>query len=281
MLDPKSLSQPDDSGELAPKKPPSSARVEANRRNASRSNRQKTPRGKKNSSRNARKHNLLTSQRSPVASDSISTGASARTTLRRSRTGKPGEGIKRDVAVSADNKPSTVSSASPPKIRKPPRVEFDNPSLFAGLTRAFGTNDRDSIFQLLIQVVLTNGSHQDDPQVWNCLLATLHDIAPKDALEGLLAVQMAGVHQLAMAFLARAVEGQSHEGIDANVNRANKLLRTFTAQMEALNRHRGKITQPMVVGNVNIADGGQAIVGSVNHPGPGKASKDDEEKKVG
>ena len=68
---------------------------------------------------------------------------------------------------------------------------------------------------------------------------------------------------------------------DANVNRANKLLRTLTAQMEALNRHRGKITQPMVVGNVNTADGGQAIVGSVNHPGPGKASKDDEEKKVG
>lgn len=51
--------------------------------------------------------------------------------------------------------------------------------------------------------------------------------------------------------------------------------------MEALNRHRGKITQPMVVGNVNIADGGQAIAGSVNHPGPGKASKDDEGKKVG
>jgi hypothetical protein len=69
--------------------------------------------------------------------------------------------------------------------------------------------------------------------------------------------------------------------LDANVNRANKLLRTFMAQMEALNRHRGKIIQPMVVGNVNIADGGQAIVGPVNHPGPGKVSNENGEKKAG
>ena len=103
MLDPKSLSQPDDSGELAPKKPLSSGGVEANRRNASRSTGSKTTRGKKNSSRNARKHKLLTSQRSPVALDSISDRSSARTTLRRSRTGKRGEGIKRDVAVSAND----------------------------------------------------------------------------------------------------------------------------------------------------------------------------------
>ena len=85
-----------------------------------------------------------------------------------------------------------------------------------------------------------------------------------------------------MSFLARAAfQGQTPEGIDANVNRANKLLRIFMAQMEALDRHCGKIAQPVVVGNVNIADGGQAIVGSVNHSGPGKASKDDEEEKVG
>ena len=36
-----------------------------------------------------------------------------------------------------------------------------------------------------------------------------------------------------------------------------------------------------IVGNVNVNDGGQAIVGAVNHPGPGKVSKDNEEKKVG
>ena len=56
------------------------------------------------------------------------------------------------------------------------------------------------------------------------------------------------------------------QGVDANVNRAVRLLRTFTAQMEGLNRHRGKGGQQMVVGNVNVNDGGQAIVGTVNKP---------------
>lgn len=62
---------------------------------------------------------------------------------------------------------------------------------------------------------------------------------------------------------------------DRNMNRATKLLRTFTTQMEALNRPCGKIGQPVVVGNVNVSDGGQAIVGPVSHDGSGKASPKD------
>jgi hypothetical protein len=93
--------------------------------------------------------------------------------------------------------------------------------------------------------------------------------------------KMIGVHTLAMECLRRAsLEGQSFEGIDGNVNRAVRLLRTFTALTEALNRHRGKVGHQMVVGNVNVSDGGQAIVGPLSHPGPGKVSTEDEAKKV-
>lgn len=139
-------------------------------------------------------------------------------------------------------------------------------------------------WELLKQVLFTvpnfDTNKLDDSAL--CVMPILRGLAPKDTLEGLLAAQMVGVHQLTMSFLARAVfQGQTPEGIDANVNRASKLLRTFMAQMDTLDRHRGKITQPMVVGNVNIADGGQAIVGPVNHPGPGKVPKGDEEEKVG
>ena len=62
MLDPKTCRQPDTPGESVPKKPPSAAGVEANRRNSRRSPGPKTTQGKKNSSRNARKHNLLTKE---------------------------------------------------------------------------------------------------------------------------------------------------------------------------------------------------------------------------
>lgn len=60
MLDPKLLPQPDDAVEPAPQKPPSAAKAEASRSNSRRSTGPKTPQGKKNSSRNARKHGLLT-----------------------------------------------------------------------------------------------------------------------------------------------------------------------------------------------------------------------------
>jgi hypothetical protein len=60
MPDPRSLPQAENPGESAPKKSTSSAKVEANRRNAKWSTGPKTPRGKKHSSRNAITHGLVT-----------------------------------------------------------------------------------------------------------------------------------------------------------------------------------------------------------------------------
>ena len=139
----------------------------------------------------------------------------------------------------------------------------------------FATHNQDSSQVLVSQVanLLLNAGKLDVKNVkW--ALNTICGMGPKDELEGLLAVQMIGVHSLAMECLRRASrEGQTPDGIDANINHATKLLRTFTAQMEALNRHRGKIGQ-MVVGNVNVSDGGQAIVGQVSRDGQGAPTED-------
>jgi hypothetical protein len=102
-------------------------------------------------------------------------------------------------------------------------------------------------------------------QHWNPLVAALHGIHPRDELEGLLAVQMVTVHNLAMEFLGRAaMKEQPTPGVDLNVNRATRLLRTFTAQIEVLNRYRGKGEQKMIVEHVHVHKGGQAMVGQVN-----------------
>jgi len=45
------------------------------------------------------------------------------------------------------------------------------------------------------------------------------------------------------------------------------LLRTYTAQVEALARLRRGGEQRVIVQHVNVNEGGQAIVGAVNHPG--------------
>lgn len=91
---------------------------------------------------------------------------------------------------------------------------------------------------------------------------------------------MTGVHSLAMQCLKRASHSPNLETLDARINRATKLLRKFTTQMETLDRHRGKIGQQMVVENVNVNEGGQAIVGPVSHNGHGKTSAKDDKNKV-
>ena len=152
-----------------------------------------------------------------------------------------------------------------------------------GNLRIFGTNNRDSTLALTRQVIALakNVAGERDLQNLKYAMAIINGIGPRDELEGLLAVQMIGVHGLAVECLRLAsLRDQTEEGLDANINRATKLLRTFTTQMEALNRHRGKVGQPMVVGNVNVNEGGQAIVGAVRQDRSGKASREDDTDKV-
>ncbi len=56
---------------------------------------------------------------------------------------------------------------------------------------------------------------------------------------------------------------QTDTGVELYVNRANKLLRTFTAQMEALKKHRSTGEQHVTVEHVTVQNGGQAVVGTV------------------
>src|SRR4051812_41846715 len=63
----------------------------------------------------------------------------------------------------------------------------------------------------------------------NAALAAVTGIAPQDEAEAMLAAQMVGVHWLAMTMLQRAaLEQPSFEIYDSIVNRATKLLRTYT-----------------------------------------------------
>jgi len=95
--------------------------------------------------------------------------------------------------------------------------------------------------------------------------ALLAQIGPKDAVEGMLAVQMIGAHSAAMRCLSLASQDdQTFEGREVNYNRAVKLMRVYSAQVEALNKHRNKAKQTVVVKHVHVHEGGQAIVGSVS-----------------
>jgi hypothetical protein len=102
----------------------------------------------------------------------------------------------------------------------------------------------------------------------NAAIAFIGEIEPKDSVEFFLASQMFAVHDLAMTMATRAaIPDQNVDGIDRNINRITKLMRTFTTQIEALSKHRNKGKQKITVQHVNVNDGGQAVVGDINQGG--------------
>lgn len=121
--------------------------------------------------------------------------------------------------------------------------------------------------ELLLGQVGNCFSHAFEKYAANASTGAIHGIAPRDELEAMLAVQMLATHNTAMEMLRRALI-PDQPCADEMVNRSTKLLRTFTAQMEALNRHRGKGQQKMTVEHVHVHQGGQAIVGPVNQSPP-------------
>src|SRR3569832_2203994 len=134
------------------------------------------------------------------------------------------------------------------------------------LVEATGTLDislSEHLFYQLAQSTWTNKGGEASAQY--AYVAMLRVIAPKDEVEGMLAAQMVSIHNMAMECSKRAMlAGQTAHGVTENLNRVNKLMRTFTTQLEALGRYRNKGAQKVTVEHVHINNGGQAIVGNVN-----------------
>ncbi|WP_051544655.1 hypothetical protein [Sulfitobacter mediterraneus] len=97
------------------------------------------------------------------------------------------------------------------------------------------------------------------------MLAAIKELAPRDAVERMLAVQMAATH-VAMVRAGRWLAlADTVEKATAYNSNYTKLARTYTAQMEALRKHRNGGKQTVTVQHVNVEGGGQAIVGNVHN----------------
>jgi hypothetical protein len=149
----------------------------------------------------------------------------------------------------------------------------EDPLLVVKMSETLGTPDCDLQGHLLNQAVqafpgtvFTDGADNDKvAEAANKAMAALSGIQPRDEIEGMLAVQTIGVHNMAMEAMKLAMlGGQTFEGRRINVEYATKMLRTFVMQVEALRKYRTGGPQKMVVEHVNVSEGGQAIVGTVN-----------------
>ena len=96
----------------------------------------------------------------------------------------------------------------------------------------------------------------------NAALAMIEAAAPKDEIEGALAVQMACTHTAAMAILAK-LDCASDRQVAAIGSAAARLFRAYATQVEVLRRLRNGGQQFVYVHHVHVNDGGQAIIGNV------------------
>src|SRR5882757_6700154 len=101
----------------------------------------------------------------------------------------------------------------------------------------------------------------------NSALPLIEGAAPKDEIEGALAVQMACTHIAAMALLARLQDGYPTERRTALfATAAARLFRVYVSQVEALRRLRNGGSQFVRVEHVHVNEGGQAMIGNVRSP---------------
>jgi hypothetical protein len=148
----------------------------------------------------------------------------------------------------------------------------------AALQKIFGTKHPEMAEALLghcLKVLMSSEASDDHPGSDERLfmLAAVEEIKPRDALERMLAVQMAATHVAMIRQGRRMAHAEQLPQFEAHERAYNKLARTFTAQVEALRKHRTGGKQTVTVQHVNVSEGGQAIVGNVQARGRGNDGK--------
>ena len=138
------------------------------------------------------------------------------------------------------------------------------------LLSAFGTADPGFANLMLTGIVNagcdTRQAGSPEAGEINKVLAAATGIGARDEIEGMLATQMVATHVAAIKVLRQLKGSDAITQQNSNGNLAVKLMRTFTMQLEALQRYRGKGQQKVTVEHVHVNAGGQAIVGTTVHP---------------
>lgn len=151
--------------------------------------------------------------------------------------------------------------------KKEKRTTQEIQELLDGLGEALTVNSggRSDKFGWMVYDQLSKSCYKDTNifEAVKHICTELKGIAPKDQIEGMLATQMIATHHAALDNFAIAAESETIDIRVAALSSATKLTRTYAAQMEALNRYRGKGQQKMTVEHVHINSNVQAIIGNV------------------
>ncbi|WP_347311461.1 hypothetical protein [Defluviimonas sp. SAOS-178_SWC] len=151
------------------------------------------------------------------------------------------------------------------------RVGEDNSADdFMRLMAALGTYDTGFLNAFLGQIGNSVSRTNEISEVsMRFALGVIIGLEPRDEIEAMLAAQMAAVHVCALDSSRRYLWAEGLQSKDSAERALTKLTRTFATQMETLKRYRSKGQQVVRVERVTVNEGGQAIVGPVQHGGRG------------
>jgi hypothetical protein len=151
------------------------------------------------------------------------------------------------------------------KISESSQLVTDHPDEQVGISllmEAIGTTDPDFALGFLGQLA-DLGDDQNQERRLNFMLSVVKGINPRDHIEAMVAAQMAATHAATMKSFRDLADAQDLQHRDAAERTVNKLMRTFATLVEALKRYRAGTEQTVTVQQVNVSEGGQAIVGNV------------------
>lgn len=202
-----------------------------------------------------------------------------------SKTEKPKS--RRKLAVAEPPKPklrATDEAAIPGLTQRqkervsPPRVQLEDGGRKVGchpdqadeffnvaLGESMGTRSQEFLCGMLNWIgAAVNSKGPVDQDQLNAALAVLASIAPQNEPEALLAAQMISAHHHAIRCSSMFQRADMLPQFQAYGNLANKFMRTFAMQMEALAKLRRGGEQ--IVKHVHVHEGGQAVVADTfNH----------------
>ena len=177
---------------------------------------------------------------------------------------KPAEAPKPPPERTAEEMALAETWKKRSRLQRPPKVKpgatetavapttEDHALWLARLGKAVGTEDQDLMLRLAIQAAdCVRGGNAAEKH--NLAVAGMHGVGPQDGVEGMLAAQMVATHHAAMAFLKNAGNAEWIDHMTAAGGMAVKLLRTFSAQVEALGRWRNGGRQQVIVQHQHVA----------------------------
>lgn len=167
----------------------------------------------------------------------------------------------------------SVRSTGPKSQKREPLDGMTDNMLTIRLADAMGTTSPEFVDEMLSLLAGCFGPSTDrrNTREINAALAVLDGMKAENEVEAMLLTQMVATNNAAMQCLASISQPF---GVDTFGNLGVKLLRTFTAQAEALAKLRRKGEQ--VVRVVHIHPGGQAVVGDVHNHRTGGRGQDTE-----